>query len=258
MSAAVAGRPAWRWLLVAYAWLAYFLYARSLLYLIGFLAGWRVAKTIDGGAGPWPRALLVDLTLLVAFAVPHSLLARPDVKQRLWGPVPPAAERSTYVLVSALSLAALIALWQPWPRVLWQVEAPALCWLLWTLFASGWLLGLAATKTHGHFRLFGVRAAWREARGQPAETPRLRTTGLYAHLRHPMYLGFLVGCWVTPSMTAGHALFAAVMTAYALLGARLEERDLAARFGEEYAAYRRRVAAVGWKLKGSSPPAAGW
>jgi protein-S-isoprenylcysteine O-methyltransferase Ste14 len=43
-------------------------------------------------------------------------------------------------------------------------------------------------------------------------------------------------------MTLGHLLFAAVTTAYIVIGATLEERDLIAGFGNEYRDYRKRVA----------------
>jgi methanethiol S-methyltransferase len=42
-------------------------------------------------------------------------------------------------------------------------------------------------------------------------------------------------------MTVGHLLFAAVTTAYTLIGIMLEERDLVAVFGDEYRHYRERV-----------------
>jgi methanethiol S-methyltransferase len=67
---------------------------------------------------------------------------------------------------------------------------------------------------------------------------RLQTGYLYRWLRHPMYVGVLVGVWVTPDMTAGHLLLAAGLTIYILIGKRYEERDLARRFGDDYVRWR--------------------
>src|SRR6478735_11195573 len=71
-------------------------------------------------------ALALDLVLLVAFALQHSVMARPSFKARWTRVVPAAAERSTYVLATGLVLAPLLVLWQPMPAIIWSVEASLL------------------------------------------------------------------------------------------------------------------------------------
>ena len=65
--------------------------------------------------------------------------------------------------------------------------------------------------------------------------------GLYHIVRHPLMLGFLIAFWATPVMTAGHLLFAAIMTGYILIALRYEERDLLDELGQQYAAYCQKV-----------------
>ena len=69
------------------------------------------------------------------------------------------------------------------------------------------------------------------------------TRALYRFIRHPIMLGFLVAFWAAPHMTLGHLLFSIATTGYIFIGVFLEERDLAAFHGRDFARYREEVPA---------------
>ena len=113
--------------------------------------------------------------------------------------------------------------------------------MLQAVFWLGWGLVLLSTFLISHFELFGLRQAVMAWLDRKPEAPVFRTPMLYKHVRHPIYLGFLLAFWATPVMTVGHLLFAIGTTGYILIGIRLEERDLIALFGEQYRAYMQKV-----------------
>src|SRR6476646_7107412 len=92
-----------------------------------------------------------------------------------------------------------------------------------------------------HFALFGTRQVWLYLRQKAYTSLPFRTPWLYRFVRHPLYIGWIIAFWATPTMTAGHLLFAAAMTAYMLIAIPLEERDLKSHFPQEYAAYKQRT-----------------
>jgi protein-S-isoprenylcysteine O-methyltransferase Ste14 len=211
------------------------------LYAIGFIGNLWVPKTMDS-----PRevalldALLIDLGLLGLFALQHSVMARPAFKRWWTRIIPAAAERSTYVLFSSLALVALFWWWQPMGGVVWDITASAGIKAMYATYAAGWLLLLYVTFLIDHFDLFGLRQVWLQWRGKPYSAVPFRTPWLYRQVRHPLYVGWLMIFWATPTMTVAHLVFAVMTTAYILVAIRFEERDLVSEH-PEYAEYRRRV-----------------
>ncbi len=229
-----------------YALLAYGTFAVSLVWTVGFLADARRFPTVvDGGPTSLPRgwALAVDLALLSAFALQHTVMARPAAKRLLGRIQPRAAERSTYVLASSLILALALAAWEPLTAPVWRLGPP---WsvTLWVLYGLGWALVIAATFMVDHADFLGLKQAFRAARGRPHADPVFTERLLYAWCRHPMMLGLLVVFWSTPELTAGHLVFALAGTGYILVGTRFEEHDLRRHLGPVYDDYARRVPAL--------------
>jgi methanethiol S-methyltransferase len=184
------------------------------------------------------EALPLNLLLLGLFAVQHSIMARPAFK-RWWARlVPDPVERSTYVLMSSLLLALLFWQWRPLPGAVWEAEQPVIAAALWGLSVVGWLMVLTSTFLIDHFDLFGLRQVYLYAAAKPYSPPPFRTPALYRVVRHPIMLGFLIAFWATPNMTWGHLLFAGMMTAYIVVGIRLEERDLRNAFGSAHEKYQ--------------------
>ena len=92
-----------------------------------------------------------------------------------------------------------------------------------------------------HFDLFGLNQVWSHAMGRAQPAKPFHTPLYYRFVRHPLYLGFVIGFWATPHMSVGHLLFAVGGTGYILVGIFFEERDLVDAFGDTYRSYQKRV-----------------
>jgi protein-S-isoprenylcysteine O-methyltransferase Ste14 len=224
-----------------YGVVAYAIFFATFLYAAGFVGNLVVPKSLDSApTGPLGASLLIDLGLLGLFAVQHSVMARPAFKRVWTRVVPPAVERSTYVLASSLALLLLFWQWRPLGGVVWDLESTLGRAFMHAAFAFGWLLVLVTTFLINHFDLFGLRQVWLHLRGRAYEPLRFTVPGPYKLVRHPLYVGWLFAFWATPTMTVTHLLFAVMTTAYILVAIRLEERDLVA-VHPAYADYRQRV-----------------
>ncbi len=225
-----------RVLSTAYALVAYVAFLGSFGALVlastGLLQA--IVPAVDGpprqGVAP---ALAVDLALVLAFGVQHTVMAREGFKRRLTRIVPEHLERSTFVLVSALCAEAIAFCWAPIGGNVWAVQGgTSLALAVQGIALAGFGLVVVASFAFDHFGLFGLRQGGR---------PAFRTPALYRVVRHPMMLGVLVGVWAAPHMTIGHVVFGASLTAYIIVGVHFEERSLLRELGESYARYRAEV-----------------
>ena len=148
-----------RALLFLYGVACYVVFLATFLYAIAFVGGFLVPTRLDAPAGPTPlvQAIVIDALLLLVFAVQHSVMARPWFKARWTRIIPPAVERSTFVLAASLALALVFWQWRPIGITVWSVDEPVGRALLWVLFAAGWGTVLVVTFLINHFDLFGLR-----------------------------------------------------------------------------------------------------
>jgi protein-S-isoprenylcysteine O-methyltransferase Ste14 len=120
----------------------------------------------------------------------------------------------------------------------WNIENPTGRLVMYQLFGLGFGLVLMATFLINHFDLFGLRQVSLYLVGKPYTELTFRTPLFYKYIRHPLYVGWFMAFWFTPTMTGAHLLFAVMTTAYILMAIRWEEKDLIASHGEEYIRYR--------------------
>ncbi len=233
-------------IIFVYGILAYLIFFVAFLYSIGFVGNLVVPKSIDSGTeGALLTALIVNILLLSIFAVQHSVMARPAFKKWFTKTINPAAERSTYVLLSSLALLLLYWQWRPMSTEVWNAGTGTVALILTGVFFLGWLTVFLSTFMINHFELFGLKQIFDNFKDRQHQSPKFQTNFLYKLVRHPIMLGFIIAFWATPIMTIGHLTFAIVTTLYILVAVKYwEEKDLREVIGKEYEDYQNQVSMI--------------
>lgn len=226
-----------------YGAIAYLVFLVAFLYAIGFVGNFLVPKSIDTGTeGNFIPSLLINALLLSQFALQHSIMARPAFKKWWTGIIGSVVERSTYVLLSSLSLLLIYWQWQPMLTPVWKVESTVGIDILYSVYALGWVIVFLSTFMINHFELFGLKQVFEHARNIQAQPQTFKANLFYGIVRHPIMLGFLIAFWATPVMTLGHLVFTITTTLYILVAVKfLEERDLLKAHGQTYEDYKKKV-----------------
>ena len=187
---------------------AYLTFLFTILYAIGFVSGLVVPKAIDTGpeSGIF-EAIVVNLALMSLFAIQHSVMVRKLFKHWWMQFIPSCIERSTYVLCASLTLLLLFWQWRPMLAVIWHVQEPEMAMVIATMSFIGWLIVFTSSFLIDHFEPFGLHQVASNLVGPEMPAPVFRTPFYYRFVRHPIYLGFIIAFWATPTMSAGHLLF---------------------------------------------------
>jgi methanethiol S-methyltransferase len=241
-------------LVFLYGVIAYVIFLVAFLYAIGFVGDLLVPKSINTGEDSafW-QALLVNSLLLGLFAIQHSIMARPGFKKWITGIISPAAERSTYVLLSSLLLLLMYWKWQPLTTEIWHIQNESFAMVLTGLYFFGWLVVFLATFMINHFELFGLKQILDNFKDKRHESASFQVNYFYKIVRHPIMLGFIIAFWATPDMTIGRLIFALATTVYILVAVKyLEEKDLVNALGDEYTDYQKKVPMIIPFTKGKS------
>ena len=215
----------------------------GLVWFALFIGGWEfLPRHIDSETpGPMSTALIINVGLITIFVLQHSIMARLTFKSRWTKIIPPAAERSTYLLLSGIIMALFCLYWQPVNGVLWQADNEAVQVVLIVLYIIGWTIPVLASFMINHFELFGLQQVYFNLINKSEPSPHFTERWFYKVVRHPIQLGTLIGIWSTPTMTMTHLMLSVPLTVYVLISLKYEERDLVTTLGEKYENYQKRV-----------------
>jgi protein-S-isoprenylcysteine O-methyltransferase Ste14 len=184
------------------------------------------------------------LASVAAYGGLHSLLASRRFKAALeqrFGQKAMRWHRLIFSILGGLTILPALAMviWLP-DRVIYAIPYPVSSW-----FRLQQLIGLGGVAycvlQTGFFNFIGLDSVLDPSRLK--HPPQLVTSGLYRHIRHPLYTFTMLFLWAAPTLSWNSLALNLGVSAYFVIGSFFEEQKLLDEFGAEYVEYRRRTPA---------------
>lgn len=193
--------------------------------------------------------LWFDAGLSLLFFIQHSGMVRNSFRRWITMFIPKEYDRAIYAIASGVVLLAVTVCWQETthsfqaPDGIFRWSLRAVYWL--SMLGFGWgVFSLKLFDPCGVLPLIGL------LREKKPKQMSFAVRGAYLWVRHPIYLFQILAIWSYPALQADRLLFNWLWTIWIVIGAFLEERNLAAEFGETYREYQRQVPMfIPWRLK---------
>ena len=176
---------------------------------------------------------LIYALLWLGFAVSHSVLAGADLRRGM-GRLVGRAHRLVYNALALLALLAVLATghWLAGSALPFMMPL-VLYWVMNAAVIAGLVLGGVALRSY-HLGAFIGTA---QLRGTDDTAAALSVSGLHRWVRHPLYSAVLLIVWGMARSELDVAT-ACWVTLYLIIGSRIEEQRLIARYGDAYRRYR--------------------
>jgi len=210
----------------------------SLLALGAFLfyGSFELIHTGFGEAGK----LAADAFLALLFPLQHSIMIRRKFRDRLVRSVRAEYHGILFTIASGVVMLVILAFWQKSAYTVFSFEG-IFRWLpraAYFLSIAGLSWGALSILP---FDPFGFYSIIYSLRGTTPPPVQLAIRGPYRYVRHPLYLFSIIMIWSCPDITADRLVFNILWTLWVIIGARFEERDLVATFGDAYRDYQQKI-----------------
>jgi methanethiol S-methyltransferase len=203
---------------------------------------------------PW--SWIANALLLAQFPIVHSLLLTKRGRAVLAHLAPAdtgtTLSSTTYVIVAALQVFGLFALWSPTGEIWWRAHGAALA-VMTALYAGSWLL-LGKAMFDASLALQTGSLGWVALlRNKNPIYPKMPESGLFRLSRQPIYVAFTLTLWTVPTWTPDQLIVATAYTSYCLVAPLFKEARYRRIYGSAFDAYARGVPYwVPWPRKQAS------